>query len=112
MTAKATAQFTKGQQPATITADGYYYFDVPGPLGSRDTEFNTLYAEGDFGGGQLQLYVVPDYTVRQDLDVGKSLPVSDVVLTSSGFQTFQVKSCGYIVRVTGSTNPNLKVWIK
>lgn len=91
--------------PATITSDGTYLFEVGGASAGLGN-FNTVYANGDFGGGTLSAYVTPDGG-----DTNMQLVTGSALLANGWFNVL-AKSGGLILKLVGATNPNIKIWIR
>ena len=98
-----TATLTGANQPLTITADGDYYLDVGGPLRTVG-QFNSIHAIFDSGTGTLTAYATPT-----GLDADK-IAIPGAVLTGTGTLNLQVKSRGYILVLSGSAAPSIRVW--
>lgn len=95
--------FTKDELPANLTEDGTYLVDVGAGIINPDN-FNTIYAIGDFGGGTLTIYATPDGT-----DTNK-VALTGGVLSSDGLVSVLCKTKGYILVLSGSTNPDIDIW--
>lgn len=81
-------------------ADGQIYLDVRGAAGG--TPFNTVYANGDFGGGTLKVQASPDGTTWFDIEYA--------TLNASGYINIQMKFVHIRLDLSGSITPNLDIW--
>ncbi len=88
-----------------FTADGNQLIELTGPRGTTGS-FNTLYANGDFGGGTLNIEVSPDGGTTW-------FAITETELTVVGLVNFQAEFShnGLRVVLAGATAPSLNYWV-
>jgi len=70
---------------------------------------NTIYAIGSFGGGTVTFYAMPDFDDANKIALG-------LTMTTAGFLSIPahlgpIKTAGILAVMSGSTGPNLNLWI-
>lgn len=94
------ADITEPSRSGTITEDGTQWLSAVGAL--QNAAFNTLYLEGDFGGGSVDVEVSPDDGVTWFLMAN---------MTAKGFINFQIRFEKVRIKLKNSTNPDLNYWV-